>query len=203
MKKRRRRPRTPPAGRKWCWRCQAERPERSFNRRQEVCRPCGAVLSALFRRRHPGYAARKGREAYRREENAARYARYRENFLARNRAARLTARPRLLSLLTSARGRAKRKGLGYSLSPRWISARFEEQEGRCLLTGIAFDFAPTSRSRHFAPWSPSIHRKNPDLGYTPRNAVIVCTAVNLAINRFTEEEFARVCRAFLRRRRKK
>lgn len=53
--------------------------------------------------------------------------------------------------------------------------------------------------RFYRPFSPPLDQNQPGGGYTPENTRLVCVAVNIALNRFGEEVFHRVCEGFLRR----
>lgn len=96
--------------------------------------------------------------------------------------------------LASAKKRAKKQGVPFEISLEWFEARFEDNGGRCEITGIAFNL---DRPKH-APFGPSIDRIEPSLGYTPENCRIVCYIVNCARNQFSDNEFRQMCRAAVR-----
>jgi hypothetical protein len=79
-----------------------------------------------------------------------------------------------MKLLAGASRRAGKKGLEYSLTPKWAEARWT---GRCELTDIPFDLTrpgtPGGR-----PFSPSIDRIDAAKGYTPENSRFVLWAIN-------------------------
>jgi hypothetical protein len=82
-------------------------------------------------------------------------------------------------LLRSAKGRAIKKGVPFTLSAAWAVSKWT---GRCELTGIPFDMGlpgkPGGRS-----YSPSIDRIVPSSGYVPTN----CRFILYGINRFKGE----------------
>lgn len=82
---------------------------------------------------------------------------------------------RASALVSSARVRARDKGLAFDLDVTQIQYRIDL--GRCELTGIKFDLE--------GGWnSPSLDRINPALGYTMDNVRIVLTALNVMMNRW-------------------
>lgn len=82
---------------------------------------------------------------------------------------------RASALVSSARVRARDKGLTFDLDVTQIQYRIDLC--RCELTGIKFDLE--------GGWnSPSLDRINPDLGYTMDNVRIVLTALNVMMNRW-------------------
>ncbi len=82
-------------------------------------------------------------------------------------------------LLRSAKGRAIKKGVPFSLTPEWAASKWT---GKCELTGVPFDMSligkPGGRS-----YSPSIDRIVPEVGYVPSN----CRFILYGINRFKGE----------------
>lgn len=76
-------------------------------------------------------------------------------------------------LLSSARERAKRKGVPYDLTTEWAQA---EWTGRCALTNIPFRLGEQEPGPKF--FSPSIDRIVPSLGYVIGNCRFVLWAVN-------------------------
>jgi hypothetical protein len=79
--------------------------------------------------------------------------------------------------LTSAGRRARRKNIPFDLDLDFLLALAEEQDFRCKLTGINF-FARNNIKARINPYTPSIDRIVPALGYVKGNVRIVIFAVN-------------------------
>jgi hypothetical protein len=77
-------------------------------------------------------------------------------------------------LARNARYRAKLKGLPCEIDAAWVLQRL--RRGRCSSTGVTLRIG-TNRQN---PWSPSLDRKVPSLGYTKANTRLICAALNLA-----------------------
>jgi len=114
------------------------------------------------------------------ERNAANYA-----------ARRIHRRAKILA--ASARVRARRLGVPFSLSDREIGLlQSRIERGTCEITGAAFDLGPGRRFN-----SPSLHRKNPATGYQYGNIQVVCTLANAAMGDWGEQTFREVAEAWL------
>lgn len=83
-------------------------------------------------------------------------------------------------LLRAARQRAKKLGLPCTLTRAWIRERLTS--GVCEVTGIAFAIGGFKAG----PWSPSLDRKSPRLGYTPENVQVVVWSYNAAKGTWTD-----------------
>lgn len=167
---------------------------------QKTCKKCQKARGKKYAENHQDYFKRKGREKYDPKQNKARYQTYRDDYLQRRDERRRTVRGRLLELLSTSKKRAVLKGLPFTLTLDWALEAFENQGGCCLLTGIPFTFDRNPYGeRFYRPFSPSLDQNQPGGGYTPENTRLVCVAVNIALNRFGEEVFHRVCEGFLRR----
>lgn len=84
-------------------------------------------------------------------------------------------------LLNSARSRASRKNIEFSINVGWIEARLST--GFCEATGIAFDFRKLKRGWR-NPRAPSIDRKDSARGYTPDNCQLVVWQYNVAKSQY-------------------
>jgi len=127
-----------------------------------------------------------------RQKDRERSKRYRERHKDRERDRKAEKRACLKGrcdlLYENALGRAKKRGLEFTLTREFIRQLFEEQECKCSLTGISFDYArPTVGT--FNPYSPSLDRIDNCKGYTPDNVRLVLTCVNLAFNQFGKDIF--------------
>jgi hypothetical protein len=87
----------------------------------------------------------------------------------------------------------------FALSVDDVFARLREIDGKCAITGLPLDFG-RPLAGHAGPFSPSIDRKIPEVGYVPNNIRIVCLAVNMALSFWGDDIFAVVADAYLRKR---
>lgn len=92
-------------------------------------------------------------------------------------------------LLRSARTRAAEKKVIYDLDEEWASKRWT---GCCEITSIAFR-ANGVRGPH--PFSPSVDRKNPLLGYTKENTRFVLWGCNAIKGVGTDADMYEIARA--------
>ena len=79
-------------------------------------------------------------------------------------------------LMGSVRQRSKKKNRVLELDEEWITERLIKNKGRCEQTGYPFNY--TYKTKYSRPYAPSIHRIDPNKGYTKDNSVIVCWAWN-------------------------
>jgi hypothetical protein len=102
---------------------------------------------------------------------------------------------RLLVSLKTCRIRAQRRGLAFDLDAHWLQEKLLEQDFKCLLTGIRFMSKFEGRTK-VHPFTPSIDRIVPALGYTRENSRIVIFAINAMMMDWGEELFAQVCKSY-------
>lgn len=93
-------------------------------------------------------------------------------------------------LASGARVRAEKKGLSYDLTKEWAEKRWT---GRCELTGMKFVVAAKTMS----PYSPSLDRIDPKLGYTQGNCRFILMGVNSLKNTGTDEDVMRIAEAIV------
>ena len=103
---------------------------------------------------------------------------------------------KLKQLLCSAIHRARKHNLPYELNYEWLCDVHERQGDKCALTHLPFTYI-TKGDRSQMPFSPSLDRINPKLGYTKENTRLVCTAINVALNQHGEDIFSQVAMAYL------
>ncbi len=84
-------------------------------------------------------------------------------------------------MLGNVKGRAMKNGLPYDLTREWALPRLL---AGCELTGLPFDLRPGGKVQ---PYSPSVDRIDPALGYIQSNCRLVITAVNFAKNVWTDD----------------
>jgi hypothetical protein len=98
-----------------------------------------------------------------------------------------------------ARRRAEQHGLPIDISTDHIVSLYEQQEGRCALTGIPFDLGPAPTNKRANPYIFSIDRIEPSLGYTKSNVRLVIWAINWALGEWGEDVYRQVARCYLNR----
>lgn len=96
---------------------------------------------------------------------------------------RLTNVGRQRELVTRAKGRAKKKGLMFDLSPNDIVLN-----ERCPIMGVELDYAASIRQEN----SPSLDRIVPEKGYVKGNVVVISQRANRLKNDASVEEIERI-----------
>lgn len=81
----------------------------------------------------------------------------------------------------------------FTLTIEEFESLVERAQGRCMITGIPFEFARVSGSMR-RPFAPSIDRIDSAKGYSADNVRLVCVLVNLAMNEWGLEPLMRVAR---------
>jgi hypothetical protein len=99
-----------------------------------------------------------------------------------------------LSLLYSAKDRAKKRGIEFSLTAEWAESCWA---GRCAVTDLPFLIG--ARGPGPKSFSPSIDRIEPRKGYSPDNCRFVLMAVNALKGSTTEEDMYRIAEAIMLR----
>lgn len=103
---------------------------------------------------------------------------------------------RAREMITAARWSAKEKGLAYNLDREWLLPKLEA--GICELTGLPFRLAPLPEGRQ-NPYTASLDRIVPELGYVKNNARVILWALNAAFNSYGEGVYAEIARVYLAR----
>lgn len=91
------------------------------------------------------------------------------------------------SVFASAKKRAAKKGMVFSLTDHEMKVMVAESKGRCALSGIAFDTQQSDRKNQRRPYFPSMDRIDSTKGYEIGNVRLVCVAINLAMNSWGED----------------
>ncbi len=190
-----------------CWKCKRDKEltseffsKDSIDRTgfQKTCKICQKESMKLYREKNPNYFKEQGKKRYKKEDNQARYQKYKTQYLERRDEQRITIRGRMYDLLESARGRAKNKNLPIDIDLDFLINLYEQQGGKCKLTDINFTFEINKdRTRKFLPFNPSLDKIDCNKGYTKDNVRLVCTIVNLALNNFGEDTFKMMCQAYI------
>jgi hypothetical protein len=88
----------------------------------------------------------------------------------------------LAYLCYSAKARARKLGVPYNITVSYLLRLHKFQNGKCSVTGKKLEFIDVNKS----PWSLSIDRIKPSLGYTKGNITLVCLIHNLAKNKWDQ-----------------
>ena len=86
-----------------------------------------------------------------------------------------------------ARSRARAKGVPFSIDSNFIDRMLVDQRWCCAISQIPF--SPPRRRAGKDPFSPSLDRIIPSLGYVPGNLRVVCNLVNSAMMDWGLEAF--------------
>lgn len=108
----------------------------------------------------------------------------------------------LQGIYASARSGAAARALAFELLPVHVVFLALRAAGACMLTGIAWDYAPCPRTGRRA-WIPSLDRIDSQKGYVIGNVRLVCAAVNIALNAFGDEVLMRIARAMTQHRKRR
>lgn len=101
----------------------------------------------------------------------------------------------------SYRSRAASMGLSFNITKEHLLQLWSEQEGRCFYIGEEIDFTlTTDAGDHPHLLTPSLDRKDPNLGYTIGNVVWCSYGINRMKNNLDYETFIRACRLVLKTR---
>lgn len=197
---------------KTCCKCKQTKPLDLFwndrskkDDKQTQCIECLKARHKKYREANPDYFKTYSAVKYRAEgrfNNKQRYSRNAEAFKSRRKDFLMTVRGRLMCLLGVARDRASKVGREFSIDIDFLADLWIQQDGKCALTGMRFSLDDYEYGKRFyRPYSPSIDRVNADGGYTPDNTRLVCTVVNLALNRFGDSVFDVMCEAYIKKKR--
>lgn len=78
---------------------------------------------------------------------------------------------------------ATRRNIPFNLTRQEFREIVERSEGRCMMTGIKFEFEPYEGSCR-RPFAPSLDRIDSSKGYSVDNCRLICVLVNLAMNQW-------------------
>ncbi len=97
-----------------------------------------------------------------------------------------------------ARKNAKVRAMEFKLTRADLAIIWERSGGRCELTGLKFDLFKRNEYRR-RPFAPSIDRIDSATGYSASNCRLVVVAINLAMNEWGHEVFAKIAAGYLRK----
>lgn len=97
----------------------------------------------------------------------------------------------LRSTIAKAKYGAKKRGLVWDLDIDQVMQIWNEQGGRCALSGVLMQAAKDGKGRKGKDLNVSLDRIDQDKGYTfkPRNVQLVCLRVNLMKHDMEEHDF--------------
>lgn len=160
---------------------------------RRICRFCFRIRSAGYKRKKRSTDS----EFYARE--LERNKTYREKYSDGYRAHRLKKREkhksqyysdlsfRCTQLVSSARRRAKKKGLAFDIDAKTLEAVIIVQGFKCSLTGTPFDLSQSADYIR-SPSAPSLDRKDNRKGYTWDNLQVVAAWYNIFKNEWSDQD---------------
>lgn len=104
-------------------------------------------------------------------------------------------------LVTSAKPRARKKGLPFDLDQHIPEIQARINTGVCELSGLPF--TPRGKNGKMGPLSASLDRIKPELGYVYSNIRIICWALNIAFCNWGEDVSRLIFRAMERKKSRK
>jgi hypothetical protein len=166
------------------------------------CRQCARDNANRIRALDPELDRQKSRDWY--AKNKERAKQWKIDWIANNRSQyderrkryRSKTKVRAKELLAMAKFSAKKKNISFDLDYEWIFERLEL--GICEMTGIKFDLEPFPKGRQ-NPYTASLDRVVPELGYVKSNVRMILWALNAAFNSYGENVYADIARVFLDR----
>ncbi|MFY8183530.1 MAG: hypothetical protein ACOVKL_04870 [Polynucleobacter sp.] len=103
----------------------------------------------------------------------------------------------LKAMLTSARSGASQRNISFDLSIYQLVILANKAAGKCMFSGIPWDYSTQSKKTNKAIWKPSLDRIDASKGYEEGNVRLICIAANLALMDFGDDVFARLATAFV------
>lgn len=101
--------------------------------------------------------------------------------------------------LQAAKGNARDHGRQFSIDLDFIAAMYDQQQGRCAVSGIAFETGGYDGCR-LRPFELSIDRIDSSRGYTKDNVRLVCKIANYAMGQWGEAALERLADAIVQKR---
>jgi len=151
--------------------------------RQPTCLNCNSDLIELGKNRNAMYCTTNCKNLYRKIKNpqvhTLQTAKYKSSL-----------RGKAIAMFHGTKvGRRFRDG--NELTVEWILEKL--QNGTCEVTGLPFTYSLNSRN----PWSPSLDRIDPNIGYTLDNTRVVLWIYNTSKNVFTDADVLLMAQALV------
>ena len=102
-----------------------------------------------------------------------------------------TYKGRLSNICKNIKERSELKGLEFDLDRPFLYALYENQSGRCAISGIEFDLV---NNKGRVPFSISVDRIDSNKGYIKSNVRLVCSMANFAKNIWTDHDLHLFCK---------
>jgi hypothetical protein len=104
---------------------------------------------------------------------------------------------RIKQLVSSAKYRARKKGIPFSISENWVVSEWDEAGGKCAATGL--NMRAFGRPKKRGHLSLSLDQIDPSKGYTKNNTRLVCWGFNRLKGNSTDEEVYLIASRFCTR----
>jgi hypothetical protein len=150
---------------------------------QLTCLNCHAVLAALGKNRKALYCGVQCKNFYRKTRDPEIHTQQTAKYKS-------TMRGKAIAMFHGTKvGRRFRDG--NELTVEWILNKL--QTGTCEVTSLPFTYSLNARN----PWSPSLDRIDPNLGYTLDNTRVVLWIYNASKNVFTDADVLLMAQALV------
>ena len=103
---------------------------------------------------------------------------------------RKTDSGRASKLLTTAKQRAKRKGLAFDLDKKWVLKKLKKRV--CEYSGIKLDLEKNKNGCFHSLNAPSLDKKDSRKGYTKRNTFLVAWCINNSKGAWNKKDWKKV-----------
>jgi hypothetical protein len=100
------------------------------------------------------------------------------------------------------RSGAKSRDIPFDLSFDQFMELIRQAKGRCMLTGIRFEFQLLGTKSKRRPFAPSVDRIDSSKGYSMDNCRLICAALNIALGDWGMNPVMRIARALMARERR-
>jgi hypothetical protein len=101
------------------------------------------------------------------------------------------------------RSAAKSRHIPFDLTFNQFIELIKEANGRCMLTGIRFEFQLLGTKSRRRPFAPSVDRIDSSKGYSTDNCRLICAALNIALGDWSMNPVMRIARALVARERRR
>lgn len=149
----------------------------------QLCLVCNKNLKELGRNRKALYCGVVCKNRYRALKNP-------EEHLLRTAKYKSSLRGKAIVLFHGTKN-GKRQLSNHEITPEWILEKLKI--GRCEVTNLPFVYSMKPRN----PWSPSVDRINPQIGYTLNNTRVVVWIYNAAKNVFSDQDVLQMSKALI------
>jgi len=177
---------------KKCSKCGILKPIAEFSKRSEprykdsyksACKRCAVISNKTWKTANPAKVKQYVKQW--RKQNAEVYKKLYLKYRTSN-----PLRYRASKIIQTARSNAKRKKVPFRLTPQYVFEKMKS--GHCEVTGMKFVISKDARN----PYSPSIDKIKPSLGYTEGNVRIILWALNAFKSNFSDAEIYPIAKAF-------